>query len=172
MQSPKRILQRIKLIGALLVGALLFTGCSNAVFEQNQDIPSAGWHKDSVYVFESDSLTDLPKAIEIGYSMRNTIDYKYRDFWSFITIELPSGKILKDSLFHTLLTKEGFWKEGVEGDNAIKESQKFFPHPINNPDPGRYKITIEQGMRDEVLMDIISISALIREYDLSKFSND
>lgn len=152
--------------------SVFLTGCSSSVFEKNEDIQAAGWHKDSVFVFESDSLMDLPKAIQIGFSMRNTIDYKYRNFWAFITIKLPSGKVLKDSLDHELLSSEGYWKEGVEGDNAIKESKMFFPHPINNPDAGKYTISIQHGMRDEVLSDIISISGLIEEYDLSKLSND
>lgn len=142
------------------------------MFEKNQDISADGWHKDSVYVFTSDSLTDLPNAIQIGFSMRNTIDYKYRNFWAFIEIKLPNGKILKDSLPHQLLTPEGQWADYVSGDNAIKESQMFFPHPINNPDPGVYTLTIQQGMRDEILSNVISISGLIKEYDLSTLSHD
>jgi len=154
----------IKFFSFILFLSILLTSCGSAVYEQNKDVNELGWHKDSTYVFETDRLTDLPDAIVFGVNIRNTIDYKYRNFWCYMSIRLPNGKVFTDTIDHMLMTPDGYWLESVEGGNSIKSSNVFFKYPINNPEAGRYTISLRHGMRAESLESIVSMSAFIKEF--------
>lgn len=154
----------IKRFSFIVVFSILAVACNSSVFEQNRDVNENGWHQDSSYVFETDSLTDLPEAIVFGVNIRNTIDYKYRNFWCYMSIELPNGKVFTDTIDHLLMTPDGHWLPSVEGGNSIKSSNVFFKYPINNPEPGQYKLSLNHGMRDKSLENIVSISAFIKAF--------
>lgn len=133
------------------------------MYAEIKDIPTSGWHKDSVHTFTSDSLTDLPEVIKIGFDLRNKSDYYYRNLWLFVEINIPGQESpIIDTLDHLLMTADGFWNEGVEGA-AIKESVAYYPYAIKNPPAGVYTLKVQQGMRDTVLKDIISIGARIEK---------
>ena len=143
---------------------VFLTQCGSAVYEENIDVSDLSWHEDSIYVFETDSLTKLPDAIVFGVNLRNTIDYKYRNFWCYMSIKLPNGKVFSDTIDHSLMTLDGYWLKNVRGNNSIKSSNIFFKYPINNPEPGKYSITLQHAMRGEVLEEIVSVSAFIKEF--------
>jgi gliding motility-associated lipoprotein GldH len=154
----------IKKVSFILSFTVLLISCGSAVYEENKDVSELGWHKDSVYIFETDSLSTLPDAVVFGVNLRNTIDYKYRNFWCYMSIKLPNGKEFTDTIDHSLMTHDGYWLKNVEGSNAIKSSNIFFKYPINNPESGKYTITLQHAMRNESLEDIVSVSAFIREF--------
>ena len=143
---------------------VFLTRCGSSVYEENIDVTDLAWHKDSIYVFETDSLTKLPDAVVFGVNIRNTIDYKYRNIWCYMSITLPNGKVFSDTIDHYLMTPDGYWLENVDGNNAIKSSNIFFKYPINNPESGKYSITLQHAMRGEVLEDVVSVSAFIKEF--------
>mgnify|MGYP006124756591 CR=1 FL=1 len=154
----------IKSFCLIIFLSIVLTSCGSALYEKNKDVNELGWHKDSTYVFETGQLTDLPDAIVFGVNIRNTIDYKYRNFWCYMSIKLPNGKVFTDTIDHMLLSPEGHWLANVEGGNSIKSSNVFFKYPINNPDSGVYTISLRHGMREESLKSIVSMSAFIKEF--------
>lgn len=153
-----------KLVGFLLILLVLSACSSDVVFDQNVDIENYQLHQDSIYVFETDSLTefDLGKAIRFGLNFRNTTDYKYRNVWFFMEITVPDGKVYRDTIQNVLMTTDGFWMDHVTG-NSIKESKAYYKYGISNPISGRYKVAIQQGMRDEVLEEVVSIGVCIEQ---------
>lgn len=163
-QQNKRRASMRKSMFLILIVAVAMISCNGSVFEVNKDIGSDGWHMDSVYVFKTDSLTNLPQAIEFGFNLRNTIDYKYRNLNCYLTVKLPNGRVLKDTINHNLLSPEGYWLDHVKGGNSIKESSIVFTNRLNNPDPGVYEISIQHGMRENYLEDVISVSGYIKEF--------
>ena len=150
----------------ILIGVLTLTSCDNAmIYGEDVDIKDHVWHKDSVLSFESDSLVDLPQVLKIGITVRNTVDYKFRNLWLFVEIELPNKEIpIRDTLNHALMTAEGFWKENVDGSN-IKESVKYYKYAIQNPPKGKYRVKVQHGMRDEFLSEIVSIGTRIEKHE-------
>jgi gliding motility-associated lipoprotein GldH len=148
----------------ILCLSLLLVSCSSSVYQENKDVSESGWYKDSIYIFETDSIAKLPGAIVFGVNLRNTVDYKYRNFWCYMSIKLPNGKVFSDTIDHSLMSPDGQWLETVEGSNAIKSSNIFFKYPINNPESGKYTITLQHAMRSESLEDIVSVSAFIKEF--------
>ena len=164
---------------AVAFSILILTGCdSKFVYGEDIDIPFEGWHKDSVLVFKTDSLTELPPVITIGINIRNTTDYFYRNMYLFVEIQIPGQEHpIKDTLNHLLMTPDGYWREGVEGagimesmaylkdkDGELKESTAYYPYAIQNPENGIYQIKVKQGMRDELLKDVVSVGARIEKF--------
>ena len=151
---------------SLLLGVVLLTSCDNAmIYGEDLDIKDHFWHKDSIFIFESDSLIDLPQVLKIGVTVRNTVDYKYRNLWLFVEIKLPNKETpIRDTLNHVLMTSEGFWSENVDGSN-IKESVKYYKYAIQNPPEGRYGVKVQHGMRDEFLGEIVSIGTRIEKHE-------
>lgn len=157
----------MKLMFFILVGIVLFfTSCNQSfIYGNDVDINSSGWHKDSILVFKTDSLTDLPSIIKIGFNIRNNIDYYFSNTYLFIEIKIPGEEnSLKDTINHILMTPDGYWKDGVEG-GGIKESMVYYPYAIKSPPEGVYTIKVQQGMRDEVLKGIVSIGSRIEKVE-------
>lgn len=152
---------------SFLFSFMVFTSCNQSfVFGEDIDINSKGWHKDSTLVFYSDSLTELPPLIKIGFNIRNDIDYYFRNIYLFIEINIPGKEQpIQDTINHLLMTPEGYWVDGVKGAN-IKESMAYYPYAIKNPPKGVYTIKIQQGMRDKVLKGLVSIGSRIERVDL------
>ena len=154
-----------KLILAILSIVILTSCDSDFVYGKDVDLPAEGWHKDSVMVFKTDSLVDLPQIITIGFNIRNNSDYFYRNMYLFFEIEVPGKEEpIRDTLDHSLMTADGYWADGVEGAN-IKESVAYYKYAIQNPPKGIYTIKVQQGMRDEVLKEVVSIGARIEKLD-------
>ncbi|MAS51676.1 MAG: hypothetical protein CMD20_00585 [Flavobacteriales bacterium] len=163
---------------AVAFSILILTSCdSNFVYGEDIDIHMDGWHKDSVLVFKTDSLTELPPIITIGINIRNTTDYFYRNMYLFVEIQIPGQEHpIKDTLNHLLMTPDGYWMEGVEGasimesmayledkDVELKESTAYYPYAIQNPENGIYQIKVKQGMRDDLLKEVVSVGARIEK---------
>lgn len=146
---------------------LFLTSCNKSlIYGDDIDLGSSEWHKDSILVFQSDSIIDLPSMIKIGFNIRNNIDYYYRNMYLFIEVNIPGkAESIKDTINHFLMTPDGYWIDGVEGGN-IKESVVYYPYAIKNPPKGVYTITVEQGMRDDVLKGIVSIGSRIEKVEL------
>lgn len=163
-------------VSALLI--LILTSCdSKFVYGDDIDIRMDGWHKDSVLVFKTDSLTELPPIITIGINIRNTTDYFYRNMYLFLEIQIPGKEHpIKDTLNHLLMTPEGYWIEGVEGasimesmayledkDVELKESTAYYPFAIQRPENGTYQIKVKHGMRDDFLKEVVSVGVRIEK---------
>ena len=149
-----------------IASILVLTSCdSNFVYGEDKDLPKEGWHQDSVLVFKTDSLIDLPEIIAIGFNIRNNTDYYYRNMYLFCEIQVPGrDEPLRDTIDHSLMTADGYWAEGVEGA-SIKESTAYYKYAIKTPEKGVYTIKVQQGMRDVVLKDVVSVGARIEKLE-------
>tara|TARA_B100000767_G_C19398958_1_gene383073 strand:- start:70 stop:543 length:474 start_codon:yes stop_codon:yes gene_type:complete len=154
-----------QIVLAILFSFALISCNSNFIYGKDVDLPKVGWHKDSIIAFQTDSLVNLPPIITFGFNIRNNTDYYYRNMHLFFEIKIPGKKEpIRDTLDHNLMTPDGYWAKGVEGAN-IKESVAYYKFAIQNPPEGIYNINIQQGMRDEVLKDVVSIGARIEKLD-------
>lgn len=155
----------MKKLVVYLITCLVISSCgTDIIYAEVKDLPKEGWHKDSIYSFTTDSLVDMPKYLKIGFDLRNTVDYKYRNIYLFVEISIPGQKPIKDTLDHLLMSPDGFWLENVEG-STIKESTKYYKYAIQNPPKGKYTLTVQQGMRDSILTNIVSVGARIEKLE-------
>lgn len=130
------------------------------VFEAYQPLPEEGWHKDSVASFEVD-IKDTVQNHNLYINVRNDINYLYSNLWIFMQIEQPGEKITTDTFEVLLADQTGKWLG--EGFGGKKNRQVLYNSNVYFPVSGNYKISIQQGMRDELLENISDIGIRIEK---------
>ena len=153
----RRIFQFIILLGTMAV----YSACNpNLVFEQYQPVKNRNWDKDSVLVFTI-PVSDTTDNHNIYINVRNDIDYAYSNIWLFINIEQPNGTSLEDKFEITLADPAGKWLG--KGFGGLKTREVLFRRNVFFPMSGNYKITIQQGMREDVLTGISDVGVRIEK---------
>lgn len=160
-------MHKLKIVWFFLLSAssILVSCDSKRLYENNIDIQSHAWNKDSVlnYSYQLDS-TISPKAISFSFNLRNTIDYAYRNLWLFVELDFPNKKVIKDTINIFLSDEQGYWLDNVQG-GAVKESRHYYKFALSNPPKGKYSIKIQHGMREENLLEIVSVGARIEKIE-------
>ena len=134
---------------------ILIASCDNTrVFEEYKPIAKAGWHKDSLVVFNI-PLFDTIQNHNLLVNVRNEISYKYSNLWLFIEIDQPGGPSIIDTFELSLAHPSGKWLG--EGFGGLKTPQVIYRRNVYFPVSGHYTINIQHGMRDEKLMGISDI---------------
>lgn len=155
----KRFLQLAMLV--IVVGFTL--SCSqNLVFEQYKTIDDKSWNKDSVMVFTV-PVSDTTDNNNFYINVRNDIKYQYSNLWLFITIEQPDGKTLEDKFEIALADPSGKWLG--EGLGGLKTREAMYRRNVFFPRSGDYKISIQQGMREENLKGISDVGIRIEKVE-------
>ncbi len=150
MKKPKKISL------PLLILSMVFAQACNPdlVFQDNQAIPSEGWHYQDKITF-SVEMDDTLSLHNLYLDVRNTTDYEYRNFFVFMDIEFPDNRVLRDTIECILAERSGEWTG--KGFGRIKSNRFLFRTDVWFPKKGTYTFTIEQGMREEVLHGIKDI---------------
>ena len=152
-------------ITALVLMAVIVVSCNTkTVFDQNVELSSKGWYKDTAVSFNvniSDSLTNYV----FGLNIRNTTDYRYSNLYIFLITEFPNGNVSHDTIECILANKEGKWLG--KGWGNIKENQIVLKSGLRFPLTGKYKFLIQHAMRVDTLMGISDVGlSLITEDNL------
>jgi len=153
----RKIFQFIILLGTMAA----YSACNpNLVFEQYQPVKNRNWGKDSMLVF-SVPVSDTSGNHNLYINVRNDIDYAYSNIWLFINIKQPNGAGLEDKFEIALADPAGKWLG--EGFGGLKTREVIFRKNVFFPVPGNYKITIQQGMREDVLPGISDVGVRIEK---------
>ena len=155
-------MKNIKLQFLLIVLiAILFSACdTNVVFEKYNNIPQSGWHKDSLVVF-SVPITDTLQNHNLLLNIRNDIEYNYSNLWLFVNISQPGETAVTDTFEVMLADRAGKWLG--EGFGGIKTRQVPYRSSVYFPVSGEYKISIQHGMRDEILEAITDVGIRVEK---------
>jgi gliding motility-associated lipoprotein GldH len=145
----------VNLIVVFIVFICLFSGCDKRRFyEDFHTIPSSGWMKDSVEIFQF-VVFDIKQKYNININIRNDINYKFSNLWLFIDIVQPDGSTKNESFEIILAQPDGKWMG--KGIGGVKTLQSRFHQNFLFPFPGIYKFKINHGMRDDLLKGITDI---------------
>lgn len=153
----KRIFQFLFLAGVV---AIMGACNSNLIFEQYQPVNNRSWDKDSVLVFNI-PITDTVHNHNLFVSVRNDVKYPYSNLWLFINIEQPNGESLDNKFEMTLADPSGKWLG--KGFGGLKTREVIYRSNVFFPVSGDYKISISQGMRDDVLEGISDVGIRIEK---------
>lgn len=161
----KEFFRKLTVFGWLAV-MMSATSCGpKRVYAEAEDMPVAGWHQDSLVVFQTD-LKQVDKPLDVVVFVRHTTDYPYQNFWLFIQEQMPGGEMKCDTIECYLADNRGRWLGN--GIGAVKEMPILFHTNVQVPDTGTYKIALRQGMRSEVLKGITNVGIELRESDNGK----
>ena len=135
----------------ITLGAAL-TGCdSGRVFDDYQAIKKGEWHRDSLVHFTF-GIKDTASLHNLFIGLRNRGDYSNQNIWLFVTVESPTGKQVVDTVEFYLAKPTGEWLGKGIGD--LYDCRFLYRENVLFPDTGKYEVTLQQGMRYDVLKGI------------------
>lgn len=137
------------------------------VYNESHPVPDQTWHRDQPFVFTTDSITDTQQGYNAFIDLRINQDYKYRNIFFFVTIEMPDKQTIRDTMQGELMDMEGNWKDDVSGFATIKEKEFLHPYRKNFrfPKAGVYRFIVQQGMADEALEEIVDVGFKLRKVE-------
>jgi len=146
----------------IVAGMLVILGACNPnlVFEQYQSIDNRSWDKDSILVFNI-PVSDTVSNHNIYINVRNDVNYSYSNLWLFVTIRQAGGDSISDKFEITLANPSGKWIG--EGLGGLKTREVMYKRNVFFPTSGEYKITVQQGMREDVLKGISDVGIRIEK---------
>ena len=98
---------KTKVILALVITAAL-TACSNTVFMECKELPTEGWHKDSLCVFEV-PITETDATYQMQLIIRNDGGYPNQNLWLFVDQIKPDKSCTRDTVQFFLADNFGRW---------------------------------------------------------------
>lgn len=124
---------------------LMLVGCQqNQVFNANTNLPSKGWHKDSILHFKIPLLDTLQKH-HVFFNVRNTNDFPFSNLYVIAQLNFPNGKQQTDTLQYKMAKPNGEWLG--HGATSVKESKLWYLENFQFSEKGEYHVAIQHAMR-------------------------
>ena len=128
----------------LLLVALLVISCDkNRVFDEYKSVGNS-WHKDSIVSFDLPKL-DATKNYNLFVNIRDNNDYPFNNLFLIVSMEQPNKITLVDTLEYQMANPDGSLLG--EGFSDIKESKLWYKENMMFPKKGKYKLSIQQAVR-------------------------
>jgi gliding motility-associated lipoprotein GldH len=138
---------------------LAIMGCTKpAVYAESEPIPEQSWEANKKFVFEP-KINDATALYNVFFTLRNTGSYPYRNIWLFVERENPSGKKTIDTIDCPLAYPDGRWIGKSAGD--LRDNLILYQQNIRFEESGKYRYTIQHGMRDEMLKEVTDVGLRI-----------
>ena len=138
-----------------------FWSCGNEVLiDQNIEFEKESWKVSEKFESTFD-ISDTVNNYNFFLTVRNTDDYAYQNLFVFLKTTFPNGKSKLDTINCPLANMQGKWLGkgfgGIYDNRILYMARKRFP--LN----GKYKIRVEQAMRDEELIGILDVGVRIEK---------
>ena len=151
-------IKQIKLLIAILTFVLL-NGCLQSnIFEKNIAIPSHKWKASFKPIYEFE-INDTVSSYTMYLTMRHTDAYPYSNIWLNVKTTNPSESEYQSVKIEIPLAQpDGKWLG--RGMNEIWEHRMPMSRdgkPMHFSKKGVYKIQLEQIMRADPLLEVMSI---------------
>lgn len=149
------------MIGTAMLAAA-FACQPKILHEEYVEIEGRNWNKDSVLVFTV-PVIDTLQNYNLLVNVRNDVNYKYSNVWLFIKIQQPDGQQLDDKFEITLADHSGKWLG--KGFGGLKTREVIYKGQVYFPVSGDYTISVQQGMREEVLKGISDVGIRVEKVE-------
>lgn len=135
--------------------ALIFASCNNnTIYNEYKELPTEGWNKDSVAMFDV-AVQDTTSKYQVIVNVRNRGDYPWQNLWLFVSYTQPNSEVINDTIECYLADNKGEWLGS--GFGSLHEMPVLFRKNMNFKQSGNYQFSIQQGMRDSMLVGINDI---------------
>jgi gliding motility-associated lipoprotein GldH len=128
----------------LIVTSLTFLSCDDTQVYDHYKTFENGWPKKEAVSFEFEQETSV-KPLNMFINIRNNDDYEFSNLFLIVKLEQPKGKILVDTLEYQMANPDGTLMG--EGFSDVKESKLWYKENFKFPQKGKYKVTIQQAVR-------------------------
>ena len=139
----------------LIAMECLFVACGDEarIFEENKEIPELAWDYKAPLQFDV-NIPDTNKYCNVFVNARINGNYKYSNLFMWVTETLPDKSTSKERVEFILSDERGQWL-GKGLGNLYAYQLQFKPR-IKFKQPGIHIFTLEQNMRDDILLNIQS----------------
>ncbi|AWH86923.1 gliding motility lipoprotein GldH [Flavobacterium album] len=138
-------MQRTKISLSLLGALMLFCSCDRQrVFDEYKSLDGK-WNKDSIVSFEFEQKDTVSKY-NLFVNIRDNNSYPYNNLFLIVQMQEPGTRVVKvDTLEYQMANPDGSLLG--DGFSDIKESKLWYKEKVNFPKPGKYKVSIQQAVR-------------------------
>ena len=151
--------------GSLFFAAIfLSTSCDqNMVYDRSLKINEVGWHEDSVMEFDDVIIHDSLSPFDFYINLRHNTNYRYSNFYFFLSTTLPNGHMSRDTIELILADRAGKWYGN--GSGHIRDNRILIREKLKFPQTGNYHFTLSQAMREDdgILEGIINVGVRIEK---------
>ncbi|MCC3159225.1 gliding motility lipoprotein GldH [Hymenobacter sp. 15J16-1T3B] len=151
----------------LLLAPALVACDPNRVYEDNADLKTNGqpylWSVQDKPAFEFD-ITDAAQLYNVYFNVRNAMGYGYYNLYMKATLTGPDGKPVGAPMLHQMILMDP--KTGEPRGNGTGDiyDHQFLAMPRQRfPQPGKYRVVLEQYMRQDVLPGIMSVGVRVEK---------
>lgn len=158
---------RNKLAISLIFGALLLLSACNGgeIYYRFRHVPQGKWHKDSVLVFNVDSLHAVPARVyDVSVEIVSNGAYPYRNLWLYVSHNLADTVFRTDSL--QIMLADEFGKplgSGVGGLHQLSAPYASLTFPDDTAATRIRQVRIRHAMSDNPLTGIEKVGVKIEE---------
>lgn len=124
------------------------------VYNEYRSLPAGGWEQDSAARFDV-TVTDTVTPANVLINIRHTGEYPYQNLWLFVHSSSPSGRMQRDTVSCYLADNRGRWL-GTRYPSVF-EMPVLYMRGIRFPEPGTYRFSVYQAMRDSFLTGVRDI---------------
>lgn len=143
--------------------AWLTLGCdTNAIYKEYTDFEDGKWYiKDAPsFTFE---VEDASIPYNIYYNLRNSLSYGYYNLYLTRYLRDASGKELESRLDELLLMDPKTGKPNGDGLGDLFDHKVLMKRNYRFPKPGKYTLQIRQYMRQDPLLNILSVGVTVEK---------
>ena len=155
--------------GALLSLCGLLSACDpNRVYEENTDLKSPSG---DAYVWDVQqrpaftfTIADTTARYDVYFNVRNASGYGFYNLYLRHTLTSPTGRLVGQPLLHQLLLMDPKTGEPLgSGAGDIFDHEFLALKKLHFAQPGAYKLTLEQYMRQNQLPGIMSVGVRVEK---------
>lgn len=132
-------------------------GCdSKKVFEGKKDFSEKYWVFNNPAEFEFE-IDELDKSYNLLVSVRNTSGYQYQNIYLQYYLEDSTGRLLSNELKNIQLFNAKTGTPLGKGLGGLHDIEKTFLENHTFTSKGKYRLRIDQFMRQDSLPEIVSV---------------
>ena len=141
----------------LVILFFIVSSCdSNGVFEGKKDFTDRYWVFDNPAEFEFE-INETDKTYNLLFNIRSTAKYPYQNIYLQYYLEDSTGRLLSKDLKNIQLFDSKTGLPFGKGLGDLYDIKKIFLEQYSFSNNGKYKLRIDQFMRQDSLAEIMSV---------------
>lgn len=141
------------LIAFLLLSTVLFSCSEKPYYEKVYSFDNNEWKQDQKATFKV-NIDDTVSSYRFVLTLRTTTEYAYNNVWLFWNSKTPLKEDVREPFELKIVDEEGSWI-GKNSGTIVENQLSFSRRKISVP--GEYIFTIEQGVTESVLANVLDI---------------
>jgi gliding motility-associated lipoprotein GldH len=135
----------------------------NRIYETNTDLPDYAWSVQNKPSFEFD-IQDTTQVYDVYFNVRNASAYGFYNLYVKHTLTDPNGQVMSRLLHQMILMDPKTGEPLGDGTGDIFDHQFLALPKQRFSKPGKYRIVLEQYMRQDVLPGIMDVGVRVAKH--------